>query len=105
MTGKNRGSSLLAPFQAAGSVGGIGCAVPLLVIAAIFFGQKLDAWLGTKPLMLVVMLLSVIGASFLFLLSSARSAADAAYRDYRASREAGAATPRVPRNPYEEDDN
>lgn len=105
MTGKNRGSSLLAPFTAASSVGGIGCAIPLLIIGAIFLGQKLDSWLGTRPLMLVAMLLTVIGASFLYLLSSARSATDAAYRDYRARRDAGAATPRVPRNPYEEDDN
>lgn len=63
---------------AGGSLGGIGCSMPVLVIAAIFGGRWLDARLGTEPLFLLGLLLSSIVAGVAFMISSAYTAARAA---------------------------
>lgn len=71
-------------FIAGSGVGGIGCAIPLLVLVAIFGGRQLDTWLGTTPFILVTMLLGSIIAGIFMMLTSAYSAARAAERQYKA---------------------
>ncbi len=86
MDNYNQGSSLRGLAVTAGSVGGIGCAVPLLVVLAIFVGRQLDEWLGTAPWLLLGLVLSSIVLGVGMMISSALAAARAAHRDYLASK-------------------
>ncbi len=105
MTGHNQGSPLRGIFIVGSGVSGMGCAVPILLIAAILLGRQLDAWLGTRPWILLAMLASGIALSAGFLLASAYSASQAAYRDYQARRQPGHPAPAdYPRDSYEEED-
>ncbi|MBN1310049.1 MAG: AtpZ/AtpI family protein [Anaerolineae bacterium] len=64
-------------------VGGVGCAIPVLVIVAILVGRELDRWLGTKPWMLLLLVVASVIIGLLFMVYSVVSAARAAERRYR----------------------
>jgi hypothetical protein len=85
---------------AGSGVGGIGCAIPLLVAAAIFAGRWIDKQLGTTPWVLMAMLLTSIVAGIGFMISSAYSAARAAQRQYESSRRDSSAG-ELPENPHD----
>lgn len=86
MDDKGRRSSLPAMLIAGMGVGGVGCAVPVLVLAAIFAGRALDRWLGTTPYILLGMLLGGIVLGVAFTISAALSAARAAQSQYQATK-------------------
>ena len=76
--------SLLPGLTIVGTnLGGIGCTVPILITLAILIGRELDRWLGTKPWILLLLLLCSIVAGLLVMTYSAFSAAQAAERQYR----------------------
>ncbi len=87
MHDKGRRSSLPATLIAGTGVGGVGCAVPLLVLAAIFVGRALDRRLGTTPYILLGMLIGSIVLGVAFTVSSALSAARAAQSQYQATKQ------------------
>lgn len=86
MEDESRRSSLPAALIAGTGVGGVGCAVPLLVLAAIFVGRALDRRLGTAPYILLGMLMTSVVVGVAFTISSALSAARAAQSQYLAGR-------------------
>jgi F0F1-type ATP synthase assembly protein I len=104
MSSKDNRQSPLAAMAIAGTgVGGIGCAIPLLAIAAILVGRKIDAWLGTTPWVVLLLVLGSIIAGVVMMLSSAYSAARAAERQYMANRRESRGTPDDPHAEYGED--
>ncbi len=106
MNDENRGSSLRGAVLTVSRVGGIGCSVPIILIAAILIGRKLDAWFGTAPWILLLMLFGGIVLSTAFMISSAYQASQVAYREYQARRpaDAGGHVPDdYPRDPYGEE--
>lgn len=94
---ENQGA-LLHGMLAGSNVGGIGCAVPLLVLIGILVGRQLDRWLGTSPLLLLAMLLISILAGVGLLLSSAYSAARMAQQQVSSRQQSGGGSPDHPRN-------
>lgn len=64
------------------NLSGIGCTIPILVVLAISVGRELDRWLGTKPWILLLLLLGSIAAGLGMMIFSAYSAARAAQQQY-----------------------
>jgi hypothetical protein len=79
----NHGSRLSGLVIVGTGLGGVGCTIPILVIVAIFVGRELDRWFGTKPWMLLLLVLSSVVVGVLVMVYSAFSAARAAERQYR----------------------
>lgn len=80
---KNKQGSLLSGLAIVGTnLSGVGCAVPILIILAIFIGRALDRWLGTKPWILLLFLLGSVVVGLVMIVYSAFSAAQAAHRQY-----------------------
>ncbi len=53
---------------------GLGCAVPILVIAAIFIGRWLDDQAGTKPWIMLALVFGSVILGLVVMVSSALSA-------------------------------
>lgn len=96
MDEKNRGASLRGMAIAGTELGGIGCAIPALVLVAIFAGRALDRALGTAPWILLGLLLGSIVLGVTFMISSAYSAARAAQNQYFAAKRRGPDSPDEP---------
>ncbi|MBN1120510.1 MAG: AtpZ/AtpI family protein [Anaerolineae bacterium] len=63
-------------------VSGLGCAVPILVIAAIFIGRWLDDQAGTSPWIMLALVIGSVIFGLAVMVSSALSAAKAAQDQY-----------------------
>jgi len=80
---ENKQKSLLPGLAIVGTnLSGVGCAIPILVVVAIFAGRELDRWLGTKPWILLLMLFGSVASGLGMMIYSALSAAQAAHRQY-----------------------
>jgi hypothetical protein len=72
---------------------GVGCAMPILIVLAIFGGRWLDALLGTTPWLMLASVLGIALLGLAVMLGSAYQAAQAAQRDYLARRGRGPVYP------------
>ncbi len=79
-------------------ISGIGCAVPILVILAIFVGRQLDSWLGTTPWILLGLILGSMVMGIGLMLWLAYSAAQSVQHQYDAD---GKPTQEISHNPYD----
>jgi len=84
------------------NLGGLGCTIPILLIAAIFAGRALDRWLGTQPWILLALLLLAVVLGLVIMVSSALQSAQAAQRQYQQRIEEKAG--RLPRHTDREED-
>mgnify|MGYP000178213141 CR=1 FL=1 len=71
------------------NLGGLGCTIPILIMAAIFAGRALDRWLGTQPWILLALLLLAVVLGLVIMVSSALQSARAAQRQYQQRRGEG----------------
>ena len=106
---KATGAPITSLVIAGSGISGSGCALPLLIIGAIFVGRWIDRQLGTEPLAVLFLILTSIGASILFVfwlaLESGRDAQRDVHRVQRGTRTKtnGPLTEEHPRSPHEEE--
>jgi hypothetical protein len=83
----DRQESLRGLLVLGSGVSGIGCAVPMLVLIAIFVGRYLDDLLGTAPWILLGLLLDSIVLGVGLMITSAFSATRTAQHRYMEHRQ------------------
>jgi F0F1-type ATP synthase assembly protein I len=78
------GSRPLGGLTLLGSgISGVGCVVPILVIAAIFVGRWLDEQAGTKPWIMLALVFGSVILGLVVMVSSALSAVNSTQDRHR----------------------
>ena len=103
MDNENREPSLRGALIIGGSLSGIGCTIPILIVIAIFAGRWLDDRLGTKPWILLGLLLGSITLGMVMMATTAISAGKKAQSRFLADRRRIRNISNYPHDIHEED--
>jgi len=103
MDDKDQGASAGGLLMLGSSATGLGCLTPAIVLGAILLGRWLDAQFGTKPLILLVLVLSSIPVSLLVVVRALLDASRVEQARLAASRRGAAKQSQSPFDTNRED--
>jgi multisubunit Na+/H+ antiporter MnhG subunit len=93
MQDKSQGPPLSGLLVLGGRTGSLGCVTPLIIIGAIFLGRWLDNLLGTRPVILLMLILVSIPFSLFVVVRAAMDATRIEQARFRQSQKDAGDTP------------